>query len=99
MLYLVKKLEFSLFGSIEEDKLNSNKLKFWNLNWYLIFYFFNTSISITIKDRDFLFETYIQHVPLEGSVSQNLYLVLSFLFYAKNGQLLVIFSNIYFYIE
>ena len=34
-----------------------------------------------IYDRDFFFETCILHVLTKGSVSQNLYLGLSFLFY------------------
>ena len=48
---------FTLCGNIEENMLCCMIFKFWNLNGFLNFCFLNSNISITILDRDLLFET------------------------------------------
>ena len=58
-------------------------------------FFLNSDISVTVHVMRLEFSECDLKVLLEGSVSQNLYLGLSFYFITKNGKL---FFNIIFYI-
>ena len=60
-------------------------MKDMNLNSIFNFYFLNKDISITIQVIDLKFSVCDPHITLEGSVSQNFDLGLSFYFMSKNG--------------
>ena len=53
---LLKGLFFPLHDDIEENRIGRIYLKFCNLNRFFSFYFLNSNISITIYDRDVLFQ-------------------------------------------
>ena len=72
ILYLIEKLFFPMCSHRGKYTLLYIIFKFW-----IFFFFF---ISITILDRDLLFETYTQHVLTKGRLSQNFCLGLSFYF-------------------
>ena len=57
----------------------ANKILFFH------FYFLNKGISPNIQVNILKFSTDVKNIPMEGSVSQNVDLGLSFCFIQKNG--------------
>ena len=62
--------------------------KLWeklNLNSFFNFYFLNMDISLDIIPAFTIFLTFIENILMQGTLSQNSYLRLSFNFMTKNG--------------
>ena len=62
-----------------------------NKKQYFYFYFLNKDFWLNIGVNVLEFSTDVKNIRMEGSVSQILYLGLSFYFIAKKGYILVIF--------
>ena len=70
--------------------------KLWILNRFFYIYFLNMDISLDIKFSVMKLFTDDYKIHVEGSVSQNFKLGLSFIFMSKNRKLFVNFSNFIF---
>ena len=66
---------------------------------FVHFYFSAKDISLNIQVKIMKFETDVENIHNEGTLSQIFYLGPSFYFIRKNGKLLVYFSNIFFLIS